>query len=342
MNEPARTPADNSNPVAAAQWRRLLRALGDVSEHVFNWPHAQSEISRGQAVRHMQRVLYTMFLTAVELDDPGYPTLKRLFDSYWPLGNSNPDCTYFHATVSPQHDYRIFGKRGTSRIVEVQLMDGHFVAGPAHKSMGTLQKIQADANGDIEVILSATPKPGRWMKLSPGVSWLYLRQYYYDWETEIPADLVIERIGATYPAPVITNAELTQRIDRLIDWIPTWYRHLTKRVEGYYEARKDALYFMISTAGMDGLSYGKGWFDIRADQAVIVLRERDNRRRGSNPFRIFDDPRCRALHICDARIRGSQVDSDNFGHNISYLSLCGSCCGPGSASRTHRSSKTGP
>jgi hypothetical protein len=206
----------------------------------------------------------------VELDDPDYPTLKRLFDSYWPLGNSNPDCTYFHATVSPRHDYRIFGRRGTSRIVEVQLMDGHFVAGPNHKSMGTLPRIQADADGKVEIILSATPKPGNWMKMEPGVSWMYLRQYYYDWETEVPADLVIERIGATYPAPVVTGDELTRRVDRLIGWIPTWYRHLTKRVEGYYEAPREALYFMRSTAGMDGLSYGKGWFKMQPDEAVIV------------------------------------------------------------------------
>jgi hypothetical protein len=257
-------------PTNADQWQRMLHALSEVSGHVFNWPLAQSPISQGQAIRHMQRVLYTMFLTAVELDDPDYPTLKRLFDSYWPLGNSNPDCTYFHATVSPRHDYRIFGRRGTSRIVEVQLMDGHFVAGPSHKSMGTLPRIKADADGNVEIILSATPKPGNWMKMEPDVSWMYLRQYYYDWETEIPADLVIERIGATYPAPVVTSDELTHRVDRLIGWIPTWYRHLTKRVEGYYEAPRDALYFMTSTAGMDGLSYGKGWFSMQPDETVIV------------------------------------------------------------------------
>jgi hypothetical protein len=270
MNILASTAPNTLHPAATAQWQRLLAALSDAGNHVFNWPHAQTEISKAQAVRHMQRVLYTMFLTAVELDDPDYPTLKRLFDSYWPLGNSNPDCTYFHATVSPKHDYRIFGKRGTSRIVEVQLMDGHFVAGPNHKSLGSLQKITADANGEIEVILSATAKPGAWLPMAPGVSWLYLRQYFYDWDTEVPADLVIERIGASYPPPVITTTELRHRVDRLIGWIPSWYRHLTKRVEGYYEAPRDALYFMTSSAGMDGLSYGKGWFDLKSDEAVIV------------------------------------------------------------------------
>ena len=97
------------------------------------------------AVRYLQRVLRGMLLTAIEVDDPDFPVLVRLFDTYLPYGNSNPDCTYFHATVSPRHTYRISGKRGTARIVEVQVMDGHFVAGPNHKSLGTLPDIQPDA-----------------------------------------------------------------------------------------------------------------------------------------------------------------------------------------------------
>jgi hypothetical protein len=255
---------------ASTQWRRLLAALNDAGEQVFAWPYAQSSISQGQALRHMQRVLRGMFLTAIEQDDPDYPSLLRLFDSYQPYGNSNPDCTYFHATVSPRHNYRISGKRGTAKIVEVQVMDGHFVAGPNHKGLLTLPNLKADANGNLEIILSATPQPGNWVRLDAGASWLYMRQYYYDWETEIPAELVIERIGAQYPPPVISNAELARRMDRLIGWIPSWYRHLQRRVEGYYESPADSCKFVLSTAGMDGLHYGKGHFTFAADQAVIM------------------------------------------------------------------------
>jgi hypothetical protein len=259
-----------SPPAIAAQWQRMLEALRDAGTQVFSWPHAQTPIAQAQAIRHMQRVLYGMFLTAIELDDPDYPVLKRLFDSYWPGQNANPDCTYFHATVSPRHDYRIFGRRGGSRIVEIQLMDGHFVAGPNHKSLGTLQRIAADADGNIDILLSSRPASGVSLLMPPDTRWLYLRQYFYDWEREDPAELVIERIGASFPAPVIADAELARRTDRLIQWIPTWYRHLLRRVEGYYEAPEGALYFVPSSAGMDGVSYGKGWFAIEPDEAVIV------------------------------------------------------------------------
>lgn len=253
-----------------AQWSRLLDALREVGAHVFAWPLAQSALSQSQALRHMERMLRGMFLTVIELDDPDYPTLVRLFDSYLPYGNSNPDCNYFHATVSPRHNYRIYGKRGTAKLVEVQIMDGHFAAGPNHKSLFTLPNLLADANGNLEIILSATPHPGNWVRLDPGASWLYVRQYCYDWETEVPADLVIERIGASYPSPVIAAAELTRRVDRLIGWIPSWFRHFERRIEGYYESPADSCKFVLSTAGMDGLHYGKGHFNFAPDQAVIM------------------------------------------------------------------------
>lgn len=253
-----------------AQWDRLLEALSEAGRRVLAGPRVQTAIAQGQAVRYLQRVLRGMLLTAVEVDDPDYPILVRLFDTYLPYGNSNPDCIYLHATVSPRHTYRISGSRGTAPIVEVQVMDGHFVAGPNHKSLGTLPDLRADANGTLEIVLSATPQPGNWVRLDPDASWLYLRQYFYDWQTEQPAQLLIERVGATYPPPLISAAEIARRIDRMIGWMPTWFRHLERRIEGYFQSPPDRLQFTASTAGMDGLLYGKGYVKLEAGQAAIL------------------------------------------------------------------------
>jgi hypothetical protein len=256
--------------IRETQWQRLVTALGEAGAHVAMGKRAQTPIAQAQLSRYLLRVLRGMFLSAIETDDPDYPVLVRLFDPQIAYGNSNPDCTYFHATISPRNTYRIHGKRGTARIVEVQTMDGHFLSGPNHKSMGTLPDLKADASGNLEVILSATPHPGNWLKIESTTSWLYLRQYFYDWNTEAPADLVIERIGASYPPPLISATELNRRVDNLIGWIPTWFRHLESRVEGYYQSPADNCTFVMSTAGMDGLHYGKGHFTLTDGQAAIM------------------------------------------------------------------------
>jgi hypothetical protein len=263
-------PAASCEATPEVQWRRLLDALGDAGRQVLAGPRAQTTIAQDQAVRYLQRVLRGMLLTAIEVDDADYPVLVRLFDSYLPYGNSNPDCLYLHATVSPRHTYRISGSRGTARIVEVQAMDGHFVAGPNHKGLVTLPDLRADNHGNLEIVLSATPQPGNWLRLDPEARWLYLRQYFYDWQAEQPAQLTIERVGAHYPPPLASGADIACRIERLIGWIPSWYRHLERRVEGYYDSPPDRLQFTASAAGMDGLLYGKGHVRLEPGQAAIL------------------------------------------------------------------------
>ncbi len=157
-----------TNEAALSQWSRLLDALREAGDHVIAGSRAQASPARDRAVRYLERVLRGMLLTAVEVDDPDFPVLVRLFDSYLPYGNSNPDCNYFHATISPRHTYRISGQRGAARIVEIQIMDGHFVAGPNHKSLGTLADLKPDSNGNLEITLSAAPHAGNWMRLDTG------------------------------------------------------------------------------------------------------------------------------------------------------------------------------
>jgi Protein of unknown function (DUF1214) len=266
--------AARSGPLKAGvfeeQWTRLLAALAEVGTFTQASALAQTPYTQAQSVRYMLRLLEGMVITALEFDDPQYPRLVRMFDLANIHPNTNPDCVYCYSRLSPEYSYRIHGFAGTARILEVQVMDGHFSAGPNHKSLGTLTDLKGGADGNIDIVLSAQPQSGNWVKLDPGAAWIYVRQYYYDWETELPADLVIERVGATYPPAPITADELEARVDRIIGWIPTWYRHLASRVTGYYDSPKDSLAFFKSPAGMDDLHYGKSSFDLAPGEAMIM------------------------------------------------------------------------
>lgn len=252
------------------QWSRLLAALQEAGDFVQTDSLAAPDFMQAQSVRYLMRIFRGMDLTGMEWDDPMYPRLTRMFNTYLPYPNTNPDCIYCFAKLDEHETYRIFGKAGSARILEVQIMDGHFPAGPNHKSLGTITNLKGDADGNIEIILSATPHEGNWMPLKPGASWLYLRQYYYDWDNEVPADLAIERVGALLPPPVITADELAARADRIIGWIPTWYRHLRNRVNSYYAAPENVCAFAPSISGMDDMQYGKGYIQIEPGEGVIM------------------------------------------------------------------------
>jgi hypothetical protein len=252
------------------QWSRLLAALAEAGSFTQGSVLAQTPYTQAQSVRFMLRLLQGMALTALEFDDARYPKLVRMFDLSDIHPNTNPDCVYFYSRLSPEHSYRIHGFAGSARVLEVQVMDGHFPAGPNHKSLGTLSNLKGDENGHIEITLSARPHSDNWVKLDPAAAWIYVRQYYYDWNTELPADLVIERVGASYPPEPISADELRARVDRIIGWIPTWYRHLASRAAGFYDSPKDSLAFFVSSAGMDELHYGKGSFELGPDEAMLM------------------------------------------------------------------------
>jgi hypothetical protein len=48
-----------------------------------------------------------------------------------------------------------------------------------------------------------------------------------------------------------------------------------------------------------------------ADQALAILGEGDDRRRGARAFRIFDNLGLAAVHDCDAAVGGAEVDTDS-------------------------------
>lgn len=270
MSETIEAPTDVSSKEFQEQFQRLVKAWGEAGQYVQDMPLAQTPYTQAQTVRYMLRLIYGMTLTGLEFEDALYPKLVRVFDSTNLHPNTNPDCTYFVARVEPEHEYRITGFAGTSQVLEVQMMSGRFAAGPNHGTLGTLSDLKGDEHGNIEIILSTKPHPGNWLKLDPDCRWIYVRQYYYDWNRELPANIVIERIGATYPPPNITSKTLKERVDQLIDWMPTWHRHLMSRAVGFYEAEKGKLSFFKSPAGMDGLFYGKGAFDLAPDEVAIL------------------------------------------------------------------------
>jgi hypothetical protein len=111
-----------------------------------------------------------------------------------------PDCLYTRAALRGGESYRLFGSRGTARYVGLQTMNG--IASTAN---ALVDELEMDDNGDFEVVLSADEHPGNWMPIDGDAPTLTVRHFFYDWDTEVPSRLHIERIGA----PVEVDAAAT-------------------------------------------------------------------------------------------------------------------------------------
>ena len=108
-----------------------------------------------------------------------------------------PDCVYLNASLRAGETYRLFGNRGTARYVGLQTMDGM-----ASIANCLVDDLDVDSEGNFEAVLSADEHDGNWVRLAGDHPTLTVRNFFYDWDTESPASLKIERIGAeTRPPP---------------------------------------------------------------------------------------------------------------------------------------------
>jgi hypothetical protein len=158
--------------------------------------------------------------------DPARPVFRRWHFPDKKLWGDNPDAIYYDAQVSADHRYRIKGNTDgatyTSFSVEIAPKPGERTGKVGATLNDTEFKIEAD--GSYEIIASATPQEGNWLRLDPGASSLTTR-HYFEQEDSVAADplrdipLVIEPLEPPAPAPTPTDASVAAGIRRVTQFV---------------------------------------------------------------------------------------------------------------------------
>jgi hypothetical protein len=260
-------------------WEQLLETLRGASKLVLGADVPDDERHRAEGFRYLTRLLASGLVTCMEFADPDYPAFGRMVEPSMKWGLDCPDCLYLYATVRGDATYRIHGNRGSANHIDIQVNYGHFASGDIG-SWGTISsmnglELQSDAAGSFELLLGGEPREGNWLALAPNAEFVLARQYFNDWEREQPADLYIERVGATYPAPAPTPEQMAARFARLQDWITkagALWEKMSKAALGMAPNSLNVYLPQDSDqrAGMRGQAYGIGNVVCAPDEAVIV------------------------------------------------------------------------
>jgi hypothetical protein len=273
-------------PDLAALWRELARRVEAMSALVVGEGTPADDAQRAAGMRYLTRFLAAGLRLCVESDDADHPVFARMIDNAMSWGLDNPDCNYSWARVRGDATYRIEGTRGSARQLEFQVNTGHFGDGNMPMFSGgkggwrtvshlTGDHLKGDADGRFSIALSREPRPGNWLKLDDEASFVLVRQYFDDWEHEVPGVFAIEREDALYPPAPLTPERLRERFDRLFQWLDTgaatWDKvsrlllSLTPNTILMFDVSNDT-----DRPGLHGQSYGMGPFTCARDEAVIV------------------------------------------------------------------------
>lgn len=217
--------------------------------------------------------------------EPAYPAFVRFVTPEKKLLGDNPDAIYYTTPVSAEYEYRIRGNLAdatyTSFSVETRSTEGG--SGGVGAALNDTE-FEADANGDFEIIASATKKPGNWLPLPKDAVSISTR-HYYEREKSVAADrlhhvpLMIENVSKVPPRPAPTDASVAaglRRADAFLkgvvvpptqpDETPRWVSTTPNQLP---QPIRDDAQTDIGFAAKDNV-YSMCPFVLKPDQALVI------------------------------------------------------------------------
>ena len=295
-----------ANPILAKAWDAFHAAQNEVlhwmtsSERFARFP--QSRARAYHAAIEAVAMAYNFAVAPRRLHPRIFVNTVWQTDMYT-LGQNGPDFYYGVCFLDGAQEYRITGKFNDSVLILGQVIS-HLSGHPETNVVGNYDfaDFEIGPDGAYEIQVSATEKPGNWMKLDPtsGYNFLLFRRATGDWNQE-PASLHIERVSPLpnnhYDDDEFDEVTMADRLDRATAFLRycvrdfamnlyEWYRGNAATDEDGGETRTrvgaeddsdrgfNRLSFLpgtiTSTVGSPTSNYAMAIFNLAEDEALIV------------------------------------------------------------------------
>jgi hypothetical protein len=264
---------------ADGQLDKLVEAMRyKLRKHIVGWPGDDRELDTYEAFRHLLRDVNFGHSAYVEADYENPAFAKMGATSRINFQLPSPDCMYHSVVLHSDFTYRITGKRGSAAIFQLAIYAGHACDLVGWKTQTVANNLdQADQlspGADVDIVLSRD-KPADlgsalWMEMPDGPSELHSRQYYGDWLTEKPADLMIRMESQVFPAKVLDAQTAPARFDRLVNLLRVHTDFYRAGVEAHLKHGPGEIPELVFPGAFVGTTYFPGHFRCKPDEAVII------------------------------------------------------------------------
>ncbi|MBM3133353.1 MAG: DUF3108 domain-containing protein, partial [Chloroflexi bacterium] len=175
-------------------WQRFVNTVGQASRMLFRTFDGE-ELDRVEGYRHLTRLITLAIRRYLYNRDPDFPVFTALGPDT-KFGGENPDFLYLSAPIRADATYRVSGTGGSVNHIQFTVVSGFPGMGPT-RTIARLdwRNVRLNDDGTFEIILSAHPRPGNWMRLEPGAQNFTVRQVFCNWDREEAAQLQIVQEG---------------------------------------------------------------------------------------------------------------------------------------------------
>jgi len=309
-------PAVNAQRLMSGKaWADFCDALKTAGEQILNTEGPVSALDRAEGFQYLLGLVTAGIRQAVVLSDPDIPRFIRNPDTTSKWGAENADNQYLWTRIRSDATYRITGKRRNAYAFLIEVKEGYMQLGD-DRNFATLSSadLQVAPDGGFDIILSAAEHPGNWIPLHPDARYVAIRQYFYNWEQEEPAEFRIVQIGNEGRAPLpLQPAHAADMLYNAGEWIEQTTRFWNEWVVQLRAQHRPGVLAPAwhYVGGASDIYYSNDLYRLAADEAMIIETDSPTARYWSFQlcslwFHTFDY----ANRQTSINGRQAQIDSD--------------------------------
>jgi len=170
----------NRAPKSTEAFDELIAALAEIRDsYVLNEDRFTEALDVVEGFRYVTEVLSGASEFFMEAD-PDHPRMALIVSPARKMQGDNPDSIYHFTRIRGDRSYRVFGVRGEEAYIS-------FTVHAAALDGGFNGRVLADINdsqfsfapdGSYEIVFSAEPHDGNWVKLDPDARMIIVRSYF--------------------------------------------------------------------------------------------------------------------------------------------------------------------
>ncbi|MCB0057794.1 MAG: hypothetical protein KDE45_12230, partial [Caldilineaceae bacterium] len=256
-------------------WDDFCEQLKVTGSEILKVDAVQSELERAEGYRYLTEQLRRSIDQVLMARDKAQPLLILTNSKWYKWAADAADQKNMAAMLDSEGTYKLYGTLGTARLTAIQLA----ATMPEYRAFGSLSNEQLGTPGEAFQVLLSREKPegysGPWIPMPPEANMVTVREYFYDWETERPGQMILERTDdapAPTPLDVATMAAQLEQIAAVFAArVTMWLPYLRSVRENFVNALSPPR--GSASQGLNDNLYARVWFNLQDNQALVITFE---------------------------------------------------------------------